>query len=110
MLPSNQRLTRQQVTLLLNNPEIKVIFNRLGTFKYITSSNKALTVVTGSKNQKKAVARNKLRRQIYSLFNQYKGNIALQGILYVSKQAYDMTYIDITRNLYALLEQSSKNS
>ncbi len=110
MLPSTQRLTRQQVTDFLKSPAIKVVFNRAGTFKYIPSDFPLLTIVTGSKNQKKAVLRNTLRRRLYSLFTQYKGLKSIQGIVYVSKQAYDMSYEDLSRYFYSLLEQSTKNS
>jgi ribonuclease P protein component len=112
MLPSNKRLTRQQVTDFLKNSDIKVVFNRLGTFKYLGQSNSGtlgFTVVTGSKNQKKAVLRNKIRRQLYVLARQY-GEIPFICMLYVSKQSYDMSYAELKTNLYALLEKSSKNN
>jgi ribonuclease P protein component len=106
MLPSNKRLTRQQVRNFLINPDIKVVFNRLGTLKYLkTGSDPIFTVVTGAKNQKKAVLRNKIRRQIYSLFAQY-GEKAFIGMLYVSKQSYEMPYKDLKANFYALLEKA----
>ena len=107
MLSSSQRLSRRQVTALLADPQLKVVFNHIGTFKYILSSNSALTVVTGSKQQKKAVLRNKVRRRIYSLFTVYqKQNIV--GILYVSKQIYTMSYQEIKNTFHALLSKTEK--
>jgi ribonuclease P protein component len=109
MLPSHTRLSRSQVTNLLLNNNLRVVFNRIGTLKYVISlENNGFTVVTGSKHQKKAVLRNKVRRQLYTLFKQYKG-ISAEAILYVSKQVYDMTYIELQQNLYALLEKAQKN-
>jgi ribonuclease P protein component len=106
MLPSHQRLSRQQITDLLANKGIKVVFNRLGTLKFITNST-GLTVVTGSKQQKKAVLRNTLRRRIYTLFSNYKGMYAITAILYVSKQSYEMSYDELKQYLYDLLQKTS---
>jgi RNase P protein component len=117
MLPSNQRLSRDQVTSFLKSPEIKVIFNRLGTFKYCISpklSNEGgpgqsiITVITGSKQQKRAVLRNKIRRQIYTAFRKNPYNISIEGMLYVSKQSYDLSYQEITDLLHALLSKIEK--
>jgi len=118
MLPSSQRLSRQQVIDLLKNPELQVVFNRTGTLKYLYQSNSGtfnksgFTVVTGSKQQKKAVLRNKIRRQLYSLFRLYKKNNEnkdIMAILYISKQLYDMSYREIQDNFYALLSKTEKN-
>jgi ribonuclease P protein component len=114
MLPSSQRLSRQQVTDLLKNPQLKVIFNRTGTLKWDYSPTPALTVVTGSKQQKKAVLRNKLRRQLYNIFHSYQEtsqkSLQLKGILYISKQLYDMSFLELKDNFYALLSKTTKNS
>jgi ribonuclease P protein component len=113
MLPSNQRLSRDQVTSFLKSPEIKVIFNRLGTLKYLNQSNNVhstntITVITGSKQQKKAVLRNKIRRQIYTAFRKNPYNISIEGMLYVSKQSYELSYQEITDLLHALLSKIEK--
>jgi ribonuclease P protein component len=113
MLPSPQRLTRQQFAELLKNPEIKVVFNTLGTFKYQEQSNSGtvkFTVVTGSKHQKKAVLRNKIRRQVYTLFRNNPYNIKISGILYVSKQSYMFSYQQLKDYFYALLSKIEKNA
>jgi ribonuclease P protein component len=116
-MPFSQRLSRSEVTSLLNNPEIKVIFNRLGTLKYQgkfnsdtlhTPKKAALTVVTSSKNQKKAVLRNKIRRQIYSLFRTYinkNKDISVVGILYVSKQVYMLSFNETSSLFEALMNK-----
>lgn len=111
MLPSNKRLSRSQITSLLLNQGLKVVFNRIGTLKYIQNlENQGFSVVTGSKSQKKAVLRNKLRRQIYTIFNKNKDISPIQGILYTSKQAYDMSYEDLSLNFHALLQKTAKNN
>ena len=108
MLPSKQRLTRQQFTNILKNPEIKVVFNAVGTLKYIKDKElSSLCVVTGSKQQKKAVLRNKARRRIYTLFSKNPYKISISGILYVSKQSYDMSHEQIKDRFYALLSKIS---
>lgn len=68
------------------------------------------TVVTGSKQQKKAVLRNKLRRQLYTLWGKNLQKTSVMAILYVSKQAYEMPYADLTKHLYDLLQKTGKNS
>ena len=113
MLPSKQRLTRQQFTEILKNPEIKVVFNRLGTFKYLDQLNSRdfeITIITGSKNQKKAVLRNKLRRQLYTVFRNNPYNINISGVLYVSKQSYTFSYQELKDHFYALLSKIQKYS
>ncbi len=109
MLPSSQRLSRQQITALLADPQIKVVFNRIGTLKYRLSPGYALSVVTGSKNQKKAVLRNKLRRQLYSLAR-IENTPEMEGILYVSKQIYDLSFQELKDAFHALLSKTAKNS
>jgi ribonuclease P protein component len=109
MLPSSQRLSRKQVTEFLVNKDIKVVFNTIGTFKYLLKKG-GFTVVTGSKQQKKAVLRNKIRRQIYVLFEKYEHNQPVSAILYVSKQAYTMSYNDLKQYLYELLQKIAKNT
>lgn len=109
MLPSNTRLSRSDVTNLLLNPCLKVVFNRLGTLKYVKSlENNGFTVVTGSKVQKRAVLRNKIRRQLYTLLRTYTSS-PVMGILYVSKGVYDMTYGELAENITLLLEKAQKN-
>jgi ribonuclease P protein component len=106
MLPSNRRLSRQQFTDFLETKPLQV-YNRLGTFKYLSVGNK-LSIVTSSKHEKKAVSRNKLRRRIYTIFS--TTNPPLSGILYVSKQSYAFPY-DETKNLFLdLLARAQKNS
>jgi ribonuclease P protein component len=107
MLPSTQRLSRPQVSIVLANPCLKVVFNRLGTLKYIPQTfinNQGFTVVTGSKQQKSAVARNKLRRQLYSLLRQHPKTHFI-GMLYVSKNSYEMPYNEIKQHFLKLLEK-----
>lgn len=114
MLPSSQRLSRQQVTDLLADHQLKVVFNRIGTLKWVYAPIYGLTVVTGSKQQKKAVLRNKLRRQLYSIFDSYQKksqkHLQIKGILYTSKQLYEIPFSELKDNFYALLSKVEKNS
>ena len=109
MLPSNERLTRAQCFSLLSNTNLLVVFNRLGTLKYLPSSTIGLSVITGSKQEKKAVARNKLRRRLYSIFSkQLVKN--LTGMVYVSKHAYSMSFDELTTLFNDLLAKTQKTA
>jgi ribonuclease P protein component len=82
-----------------------VAFNRLGTLKYLTKQG-PFAVVVSSKHEKRAVARNKLRRRLYSLFKQKDPQIS--GILYVSKGVYKAEYPELTTLFHELLTKASK--
>jgi ribonuclease P protein component len=88
---------------LLKSPDLKVVYNRLGTLKYTHSATPTLSVVVSSKHEKKAVARNKLRRRIYNL----PLLKPITGIFYVSKQSYSFEYKDIKKLFYELLEKAA---
>ena len=105
MLPSSQRLPRRQFEEFLTNKGLFVIYNRLGTLKYVPGSTQ-LTVVTSSKAEKKAVLRNKLRRRIYTAFRISRPLI--QGVLYVSKQSYTMTHSDVHTLLHELIGKATR--
>ncbi|MBY0328502.1 ribonuclease P protein component [Patescibacteria group bacterium] len=121
MLPATARLTRAQCSEILKNPTIQSVFNRLGTLKYIKSfENKGnsgekygLSVITGAKIQKKAVRRNKIRRQIYTIFSQYSkktDSTECIAMLYVSKQSYLMSFDELSQQFYELLKKTQKNT
>jgi len=114
MLPTTARLTRAQCSELLKNPSIKGVFNRLGTLKYIkTDTNKGFCVITGSKQQKKAVKRNKIRRQLYTIFSIFyknKDKSPIIAMLYVSKQSYLMSYDELSKECNDLLTKTQKNT
>ncbi len=109
MLPSPERFSRQKFTEFLGNKGIFVVFNRLGTLKFLPSAGTTFSVVTSSKAEKKAVIRNRLRRRIYAVVQSQKPRI--QGIVYVSKQSYSFSYDDIktlTTDLLAKAHKASK--
>lgn len=114
MLPSSERLTRAQCSLLLIDPQIRVVFNRIGTLKYrYNTTNKGLSVVTGSKQQKSAVRRNTIRRQLYAIFTEYYKNTArvpVTGMLYVSKQVYDLSFEELRSLFNDLMAKTQKNA
>jgi ribonuclease P protein component len=109
MLPSNKRFSRSEFSQFLTNKGIFVVFNRLGTLKYtIPSKITRFAVVTSSKNEKKAVSRNKLRRRVYSLVNSL--SVPLQGVLYVSKQSYTLTYDEVKSLFNDLYTKAQKTT
>jgi len=121
MLPTTARLTRAQCSELLKNPTIKSVFNRLGTLKYTKSvDNKGnpggkygLSVITGSKQQKKAIKRNKIRRQLYTIFSNINKNKDISPIiamLYVSKHSYLMSFEELSKECNDLLKKTQKTT
>lgn len=112
MLPATARLSRAQCSELLENPKLLVVFNRLGTLKYLSGvENKGFSIITGSKAQKKAVLRNKFRRQIYSLFAKYYKDDSKKpiiGMVYVSKSAYELSFSELTLIFNDLLAKTQK--
>lgn len=97
MLPSYARLSRSEFENILKNKDILVVYNKLGTLKYLKSSSKKVAVVTSSKHSKSAVVRNKARRRIYTLFGQVQNPI--QGVVYVAKSSYTLSF-DETKQLF----------
>lgn len=109
MLPSQQRFSRSEFSNFLTNKGILVVYNKLGTFKYLpTPQTTQFAVVTSSKHEKKAVLRNKLRRRVYALVGGSK--TSLQGILYTSKQAYTLTYPEVTTLFNELRTKAQKHT
>jgi len=107
MASSTNRLNREQVTALLSHKDLRVTYNPLGTLKYIPSGS-ALAVVTSAKHEKRATARNKLRRRLKALFGQTEA--PLIGILYASKQSYALPYEKIKTLFHELVEKSKNRS
>ena len=107
MLASKERFSRSEFTSFLNNKDILVVYNQLGTLKYRKAELCKLSVITGSKHQKKAILRNKLRRRIYTLF---RGVDAIEGVLYTAKASYSLEYKDIQKLFYELLVKTQKNT
>lgn len=113
MLPSKERLTRAQYAELLSNPEINTVFNRIGTLKFTKNLyNKGFSVVTSKKHEKKAVRRNKVKRQVYTVAQELFSNplFSFSGVLYLSKNAYTMEYEIIKNSLYDLFAKTQKNT
>jgi ribonuclease P protein component len=105
MLPSKKRLSRIQFEAFSSSREQKVVFNRLGTLKYIENTKQLCSVVVSSKHEKRAVVRNKLRRRIYSLFE--LSNLPYTIVLYASKQSYTMQYDEIKKLFDDLIKKVS---
>ena len=108
MLPSTKRFSRSKFQEFLISKGIFVVFNQLGTLKYIPSSSLMFSVVTSSKHEKSAVKRNTLRRRVYTTIGSI--NPAIKGILYVSKQSYGFPYPETVNLLNDLLAKAQKNT
>lgn len=104
MLPSQNRISRRDFKEILENKGVFVVYNRLGTLKYLSKTPYKLSVVTSSKHEKSAVARNKVRRRIYTLFREAQKPI--QGVFYVAKSSYRLPLSDVKRLLYELLTKT----
>lgn len=106
MLPSKARFSRSQFSDFLANKGVLVVYNRLGTLKYLPSPFPQLSVVTSSKAEKRAVVRNTLRRRIYTTIGTQKPQI--KGIVYVSKQSYGFTSTEVKTLTLDLLAKTQK--
>lgn len=108
MLPFTARFSRSQFKEFLLNKGIFVVFNRLGTLKFLPSEATYMSVVTSSKAEKHAVVRNTLRRRIYAVISSKKPSI--QGIVYVSKQSYGFTFDEVKNLTLDLLAKAEKGT
>lgn len=104
MLPSKERLSRREFKEILENKGLFVIFNNIGTLKYIPSNTTKLSIITSTKHQKSAVKRNTLRRRLYTLFRGMK----IQGVLYTAKNAYTLNFEELKRYVYDLSTKIAK--
>ncbi|HSE56874.1 MAG TPA: ribonuclease P protein component [Candidatus Paceibacterota bacterium] len=110
MLPKKNKLPRAAFSELLAQNPISV-FNRVGTLKYIPHSG-SFSVVVSAKHCKRAVARNKVKRRVYSLIQVFKKEYTtpLSGILYLSKHAYMMPFSELKILVQELLRRAYANS
>ena len=113
-MPTNARLTRAQCSTLLKTPSLRVVFNSLGTIKFIKNTdNKGISVIISSKLIKKAVIRNKMRRRLYTIFCNFYKNKDIQpisGMIYVSRHSVLMSFEELERNFNDLLKKTQKNT
>lgn len=94
MLPKKNRMNRVQFEQFGAKAPHSV-FNRVGTLKFLPENN-LFSVVTSSKHCKKAVFRNKSRRRAYAVIHSImqQAAIPLSGVLYLSKHAYTIQFVD----------------
>ena len=107
MLPSKERLNKQDFTLLSKDKSVLSVFNTLGTLKYRPNSKKAFSIVISSKIAKKAVDRNRIKRRIYTLIQKSDKLAIFTGILYISKNTPGLSYEqtkDLFNNLIAKIK------
>jgi ribonuclease P protein component len=109
MLPSKQRLSRLEFNDFLAQKGVSVVFNSLGTLKFIKTPENKASVVISSKNEKKAVLRNKLKRRVYKVFSGCFTRLSgYQFVLYASKQATKMDYKQVNELLDELIKKATK--
>lgn len=108
MLQKKERLSRSAFKELLKKPELLVVYNPIGTLKFIPHTTLSCSVVTSSRHEKRAVVRNRLRRRIYAIIQ--KEHPTLCGILYVSKTSYALEYTHLRDLLHDLLKKTKKYS
>lgn len=106
MLPSTKRLTRLAFPSVLSDTSLMVVYNGLGTLKYLSATTRKCAVITSSKHEKAAVRRNKMRRRIYTLMADFPG----VAIFYASKQSYGMEYSQIKHLWYDLVAKTQKTT
>lgn len=69
----------------------KTVYNRCGTIKYIPGTGKTAIVIS-SKQEKRAVYRNRIKRWVRNIFSQNRKDVDF--IFYPSKAVYSLEYID----------------
>ena len=75
-------LTKHDFETLLKGSH-RVVYNKAGTLKYTEGSGK-ISIVIGSKTEKRAVYRNKIKRRARTLFKAKKG--VIDASFYPAKQ------------------------
>jgi ribonuclease P protein component len=103
MLSKRNRFTRAEFDAFTSQSGVKTVYNRLGTLQYVSTGHH-FAVVTSGKHEKRAVARNRLRRRLYDRFR--STDVALSGILRVSKQSYTLELSELRSLLDSLLSHA----
>ena len=88
MKKKKRYLNRDEVGTLLKG-QFKTIYNKSGTLKYILGEDK-LTVIISSKQEKRAVYRNKIKRRVRALF--FKEKRGIWAIFYPAKSVFSLEY------------------
>ncbi len=78
------------------------VYNRCGTIKYIPGSGKIATVIS-SKQEKRAVYRNKAKRRVKNLFLQSKKDV--DCIFYPAKTLFSFQYVEFKEIFSDLLKK-----
>jgi len=114
MLAKKYKLTTSEIKDLFNKKErsffsFKNSRNNLFDIKYFSNSeikhNKYAVILSG-KTFKKAIERNKIKRQIYSLIEKFpkkKGSLIL---IYPKKEIINIQFQDLQKELYNILNNN----
>lgn len=110
MLPSKKRLSRRSFDSFVASKDAKTVFNNLGTLKYKKADQNQASVVISSKNEKRAVYRNKLKRRIYNIFKEHflENGDKNQYVLYTAKKASLFSYGELRVLLNELFKKITK--
>ena len=103
----------------LNSTEIKDVFIKntpykvlrgiffdikVYSFKYDNNTNLKITIIISSKNFKKAVVRNKIKRRLYAILeNWIKENFNIKNtfiIFYIKKEILSISFLDLKKEVY----------
>lgn len=104
MLSKKERLSRNSFKTLLLDKTLSIVYNKLGTLKWIPGT-PHFSVIVSSRHEKSAVNRNTIRRRLYTIFRQKKPSIS--AVLYLSKNSYSLTYEELKKNLHDLFKKCS---
>lgn len=108
MLPARDRLTRASWNIVKTHTPTKKGYNTIGTLHiYKVNIGFGCSVACSKKYQKKAVARNKLKRQLYSIFRTSVYRKDYTYTFFPSKYAYTADFKTINTLLNELLKTYS---
>lgn len=109
MLKSENRLKRLEFESFLGS-KTRLIPGKIGLFKFAPGRNK-FSIVISSKNCKKAVLRNKIKRRYYSIISKYIQNFKkpINGALFTSKEVKNMSFLEFKNQLIDLLNKANES-
>ena len=106
MIPKKQKLNRANFNKVLAKSKKIEGENFSLRVRYVEKSEKSrYSVVVSSKTAKKAVDRNRLKRQVYEILAKNAPKTGIFGIVYVKKPAINLDFKPINKEIFLLLSQ-----
>jgi ribonuclease P protein component len=102
MLSKNKRVTKELFQTIMTKGGM--LSGPLFVFRYMPSKYPSYAVVAPKSVAKKAVSRNKLRRQGYSALRNHKLPL-LSGIFFYKKGAQNASFSDIKENIKTIIDK-----